>query len=59
MYDRFRFPFAVIYAYRKRGFRAALDMAIKSAKVPVSETEARAWIAHILSSPVYRGYNDG
>ena len=59
MYDHFRFPFAVIYAYRKYGFRAALDMAMRSAKVPVTENDARNWINYLLRSPAYKGYSDG
>ena len=56
MFDHFRFPYAVIYLYRKRGAVAAIDLAVKTANVHVTRDDAHAWLSYILRSPAYKGY---
>lgn len=54
MFDMFRFPHTIIYIYRKRGFREAMQRAIQYAKQPVTDDDAAAWVRYVVSSPLYQ-----
>lgn len=58
MFESFRFPYAVIHAYRKRGVKYALDLALRCATGFVTRDDAQRWLTHILHSKAYRSESD-
>ncbi len=58
MFEYFRFPYAVIHAYRKRGVKYAVDLALRTATRNVTREDAQRWVIHILHSRVYRSEQD-
>lgn len=58
MFDMFRFPYAIIYAFRKRGMRDAVAKAIAYATRPVAHDDAAAWVRYVISSPIYQKHSE-
>lgn len=56
-FDKFRYPNAVMYVYRKHAFNHAVDMALKWAKEPVTREEAKRFVEFVRQSPLYQRFN--
>lgn len=54
MNSAFRFPFAIMYYYRKRGMAYAITQAVACAVRPVTRDDAASWINYVVRSKLYQ-----